>query len=251
MESEDFFELEQRLPYEFKDKNLLIEALSHSSFVNEQSETDLRDNERLEFLGDAVLNLVVGHILMQRYPYLKEGDLSRMRAGLVNESQLAKVACSINLGFHIRLGKGEIQSNGREKNSILANTFEAVIAAIYLDDGFESAFKIITSHFSSLINSIKPPMIYSDYKSQLQEIVQVTHHVVPLYHVIEETGPDHDKTFRVEVKIGEIRKEGVGKSKKVAEQNAAQKALQVIKTKINSTPEKHDQRNETTESGIP
>ena len=239
MEPEDLFELEQKLLYEFKDKDLLIEALSHSSFVNEQAETDLRDNERLEFLGDAVLNLVVGHILMQHYPHLKEGDLSRMRAGLVNESQLAKVARSIDLGFHIRLGKGEIQSNGRGKKSILADTFEAVIAAIYLDDGFESAFKIIATHFFSLVNSTMAPMIHGDYKSQLQEIVQVTHRVVPLYHVIEESGPDHDKTFRVEVKIGEIRKEGVGKSKKMAEQNAAQQALQVLEININSTLERH------------
>lgn len=239
MEPEDLFKLEQKLPYEFKDKNLLIEALSHSSFVNEQSETDIRDNERLEFLGDAVLNLVVGHILMQHYPHLEEGDLSRMRAGLVNESQLAKVARSIDLGFHIRLGKGEVHSNGREKKSILADTFEAVLAAIYLDDGFESAFKIIATHFSSLVKSTMDPMIQSDYKSQLQEIVQVTHRVVPLYHVIEESGPDHDKTFRVEVKIGEIRKEGVGKSKKTAEQNAAQQALQVLKININSTLERH------------
>ena len=169
---------------------------------------------------------------------------------IVNESQLAKVARSISLGSHIRLGKGEIQSNGREKNSILADAFEAVVAAIYLDDGFESVFKIIATHFTSMVNSAKLPMIHNDYKSQLQEIVQVSHHIVPQYHVIEETGPDHDKTFRVEVKIAEIRKEGLGKSKKVAEQNAAQKALQVLKTNVNSAPEKHGHRNETTESDV-
>ena len=118
----------QKLGYYFTDEALISEAFRHSSYVNEQGDSDLRDNEWLEFLGDAVLNLVVGHLLMQRYPEMKEGDLSRMRANLVNESQLAEIARTIDLGSHIMLGKGEVLSNGREKNSILADTFEAVVA---------------------------------------------------------------------------------------------------------------------------
>ncbi len=229
MKQKDLSDFEQKLLYEFINQNLLDEALRHSSFVNEQAIPDMRDNERLEFLGDAVLNLVIGHILMQRYPDLKEGELSRMRANLVNESQLAMIARKMNLGSYIRLGKGEIQTNGREKNSILADTFEAVIAGVYLDGGFDAAFKIIDNHFAFLLNSIMGPASNHDYKSQLQELVQVTHRMTPVYMVVQESGPDHDKTFRVELKVSELRTEGVGKSKKLAEQDAARKALEILK----------------------
>ena len=130
MTQTDLSELNRKLMYEFKNTDLLVESLRHSSFVNEQLDSNLQDNERLEFLGDAVLNLVVGHILMHRYPDLNEGDLSRMRANLVNESQLASIARGIDLGSYIQLGKGEIHSKGWNKKSILANTFEALIAAM-------------------------------------------------------------------------------------------------------------------------
>lgn len=228
VKSTDLFELEQQLQYEFSDKNLLDEALNHSSFVNEQADKDIRDNECLEFLGDAVLNLVIGHILMKRFPRLKEGDLSRMRAMLVNESQLAIIAQMIDLGSYVRLGKGEIQTKGREKKSILADTYEAVIAAVYLDGGFKTVFKIIEANFIDFLESIAAPDTGNDYKSQLQEIVQVTNKVMPHYRVLKERGPDHDKTFEVQVTVGEVQKEGVGKSKKMAEQDAAGKALKVL-----------------------
>ncbi len=175
MAQTDLSEFKRKLCYEFQDTDLLYESLRHSSFVNEQIDADIRDNERFEFLGDAVLNLVVGHMLMQRYPDLTEGDLSRMRATLVNESQLASIARKIDLGSYIQLGKGEIQTKGREKKSILADTFEAVIAAVYLDGGLDAAFKIIDSHFSSLLNSMTTPTTNHDYKSQIQELVQVMH----------------------------------------------------------------------------
>ncbi len=223
-------ELTRKLNYEFKNTDLLIESLRHSSFVNEQLDTDLKDNERLEFLGDAVLNLVVGHILMQRYPDLKEGDLSRMRANLVNESQLAFIARRIDLGFHIQLGKGEIQSEGWNKQSILANTFEALIAAVYIDGGFDAAFKIIDGHFSVLINSVTTPTANHDFKSQIQELVQMEYRFTPIYSVVHESGPDHDKTFRVQLTVGEVRTEGIGKSKKAAEQDAARKGLDILKS---------------------
>jgi len=227
MEHEKLFELTIKLNYKFNNPGLLEEALRHSSFVNEQS-VDLRDNERFEFLGDAVLNLVIGHLLMQRYPDLKEGELSRNRANLVNEYQLAEVALDLNLGVYIQLGKGEIQSNGREKKSILANTLEAVIAAIYLDGGFEAAFSFVSSHFGESLNTIATSMAYNDYKSRLQELVQLTYKVVPVYHVVEESGPDHNKTFIVHLDVKGLDTEGVGKSKKMAEQDAARKALEIL-----------------------
>ncbi len=226
----DLSEFKRKLRYEFKNTDPLDESLRHSSFVNEQTDADISDNERLEFLGDAVLNLVVGHILMQRYPDLAEGDLSRMRANLVNESQLATIARKIDLGSYIQLGKGEIQTKGREKKSILADTLEAVIAAVYLDGGLDAAFNIINNHFTSLLNSMATPTANHDYKSQIQELVQVTHRLIPTYRVIHESGPDHDKTFRVHLKVGELQTEGIGKSKKTAEQDAARKGLDILKS---------------------
>jgi ribonuclease III len=232
MEARDPSGIEQTLQYQFNDKNLLQEALRHSSFVNEFGEPQLRDNERLEFLGDAVLNLIVGHILMRRYPDLKEGDLSRSRANLVNESHLAAMARSFDLGLYIQLGKGEIQTHGREKNSILADTFEALMASIYLDGGFEAAYQIIETNFQPLIEQLHTAANNYDYKSQLQEKVQVEHGSMPDYIIIREDGPDHDKTFRVALKVLNIETEGSGKSKKAAEQDAARSALEVLRDKV-------------------
>jgi len=228
MEARDPSEIEQILQYEFNDKNLLQEALRHSSFVNELGDPQLRDNERLEFLGDAVLNLIVGHILMHRYPDLKEGDLSRSRANLVNESQLATMARSFDLGLYIQLGKGEIQTQGRDKNSILADTFEALMASVYLDGGLEAAYRIIKINFQPLIDHLQDTAGNLDYKSQLQEKVQVEHNSMPDYSIIREEGPDHDKTFWVTLKVIDIETLGSGKSKKAAEQDAARRALEIL-----------------------
>ena len=231
MQTSDHFEIEKNLGYEFRSKQLLDEALRHSSFVNEQPEADLRDNERFEFLGDAVLNLIVGHILMERYPNLKEGDLSRIRANLVNESQLAIIARAIDLGAFIRLGKGEIQTHGSEKNSILAGAFEALIAAVYLDGGFKGVFKIIENIFIPLLDSVNSAIDSYDYKSRLQEWAQEEQGAIPYYKVVREEGPDHDKTFWVLAKVFDVESEGHGKSKKMAEQDAARKALERLKEK--------------------
>lgn len=225
----DLYEFQGKLRYEFKDMNFLVESLRHSSFVNEHPEMDIKDNERLEFLGDAVLNLIVGHMLMQRYPGLKEGDLSRMRANLVNESQLAAIALKIDLGAYLQLGKGEIQTKGWKKKSILANTFEAVVAAVYLDGGFDAIFKMVDSHFSFLLDSVAMSNANHDYKSQIQEFAQLKIHKIPVYTIVHESGPDHDKTFHVRMEVGETRTEGVGKSKKAAEQDAARKGLEILK----------------------
>jgi ribonuclease-3 len=221
--------LTQILQYQFKDEALLHEACRHSSYVNEQGDMDLPDNERFEFLGDAVLNLVVGHILMKRFPEWREGELSRMRASLVNETQLATIARILDLGAHIQLGRGEEQTNGREKSSILANTFEAVVAAVYLDGGFEAAQKFIATHFSDLLETIHTPASGYDYKSRLQEYVQAHQRAMPQYQIINESGPDHDKTFIVQLEVKAFKTEGVGKSKKLAEQDAALNALKILK----------------------
>jgi ribonuclease III len=228
METKDPSGIEQQLQYEFRDKNLLVEALRHSSYVNELADSNLRDNERLEFLGDAVLNLIVGHILMHRYPDIKEGELSRSRANLVNESQLAEMARSFDLGAYIQLGRGEIQTQGREKNSILADTYEAIVAAVYLDGGFDATFKIIEANFLKLINELHSAVNSYDYKSRLQEMLQVGQGTMPKYSIIREEGPDHDKMFWIELKAVDIETQGSGKSKKAAEQDAARKALEIL-----------------------
>ena len=211
-------ELEKKIQYTFTDKAYLHTALCHSSYINEQTDEALMDNEKLEFLGDAVLSLSTGHILMDHFPDLNEGDLSRMRASLVNETRLASIARSIQLGNFLQLGKGEIQTQGYEKNSILADAYEALVAAVYLDQGFDAAFQLVKSHFAPLLHSIAKPAANMDYKSRLQEIVQVSQKSIPSYQIIEESGPDHDKTFVAQLRVKGIVAQGTGKSKKMAEQ---------------------------------
>ncbi len=222
-------ELGKTLGYDFQNRLFLEEALRHSSFVNEQIHTDLRDNERFEFLGDAVLNLVVGHLLMQQNPELNEGDLTKIRANMVNEHQLATIAQSMNLGKYILLGKGEMQTGGDEKSSILADTLEAVIAAVYLDGGYLASFQMIKTHFAHLLESLSEKATPQDFKSQLQEFVQFLQKPSPLYRILDETGPDHDKTFIVQLDVCDTQSQGKGKSKKTAEQDAARKALRILK----------------------
>jgi ribonuclease III len=224
-----FFELEQKIQYFFKNQAFLEESLQHSSWVNENPEKNLRDNERLEFLGDAVVNLVVATCLMDKFPELNEGDLSRIRANLVNESQLADLARNLELGPYLLLGKGELLTNGREKNSILADAFEAVVAAVYLDGGFNDAFSFVQKCFDPLLTDAVSPESNLDFKSRLQEIVQTRQIEMPEYKIIKEIGPDHDKTFHVKIEVFDIVAIGVGKSKKMAEQDAARTALELLK----------------------
>jgi ribonuclease III len=222
--------IEETLGHSFQNPDLLEEALCHRSYVNEQDVEGMRDNERLEFLGDAVLNLIIGHILMERFPLLAEGELSRTRANLVNESRLAQIAANLSLGAHIRLGKGERQSLGRQKKSILADALEAVIAAVYLDGGFQAAFTLVHRLFDRHLRPDRLPTGSHDHKSRLQETLQAVGDPPPGYRVVRESGPDHDKTFHVEVTAGSLSAEGRGKSKKAAEQDAAQKALEMVET---------------------
>ncbi len=220
--------LEKRIAYVFHQPGLLAEALRHRSFVNEQNDTLLSDNEKLEFLGDAVINLAVGHLLMLKCPQFKEGDLSRVRANLVNETRLSAIARKIDLGAHIKLGRGEQLSGGNDKDSILADALEALVAAVYLDGGFEAAFQLVARLFSRCLEKQIETKTDLDYKSRLQEIAQNRLHAVPAYRIVAATGPDHAKVFKAEVKVAGIQAFGQGKSKKAAQQKAARKALDLL-----------------------
>lgn len=217
--------LEKALGYHFRDPHLLDDALRHRSYVNEHPQEGTTDNERLEFLGDAVLNLVVSHMLMRQAPELTEGELSRTRAHLVNESCLAEVARGLQLGSWIQLGRGEAQTGGHDKPSILSDTLEAVLAAVYLDGGFQAAFEVIVRRLGFRWEAVGAPEETVDFKSRLQELVQNQEKAVPAYRVVEESGPDHDKTFVVELRLRQLTAVGAGRSKKAAEQQAAREAL--------------------------
>lgn len=220
----------KRLHYEFNDPELLIQALRHASYVNEQSDPNLKDNERLEFLGDAVLDLAISHLLMELFKDAEEGDLSKYRAMVVAESALHHVALRLGLGDYLLLGRGEEQSQGREKPSILADTLEALLGALYLDAGFEKTIDIVHRLFSPLLKKVGSKVMIRDFKSLLQEFTQQKYKLVPGYRLIQETGPPHDKTFRVVLTLdGKILAEGEGKSKKEAEQKAAREAFFCLK----------------------
>lgn len=222
----DLRELEQRLRCRFRNTELLQLALRHASYVNEQADTSLEDNERLEFLGDAVLDLAVGHLLMEAFPEADEGTLSKFRATLVDEACLCRVALGLHLGEYLLLGKGEEQCRGREKPSILAGAAEALLGALYLDAGFDRTMEIIRELFSPFLERTGTEVMTQDYKSLLQEFTQHEFKCLPSYRLMEESGMPHDRLFRVTVHIsGKTLAEGVGKSKKEAEQKAAQAAL--------------------------
>ncbi|HVO67977.1 MAG TPA: ribonuclease III [Syntrophales bacterium] len=221
--------LQQILAYTFNDINLLDNALIHRSFVNENPAQSYKDNERLEFLGDAVIGLCLSDMLIKKFPDYAEGQLSKLRAYVVNEHSLADLARELNIGDFLLLGKGEEGSGGRTKNSILSNAFEAVAAAIYLDRGFEEVSKFLNRIFAPLIEEGTKSITYRDYKTALQEICQNRFKETPKYTLIRETGPDHDKVFEISLVVaGSITATGMGKSKKEAEQQAAQKALEAI-----------------------
>jgi ribonuclease-3 len=228
--SADLNELNRKLRYTFKEPQLLVLAFQHSSYVNEQTDSNLRDNERLELLGDAVLDLAITHILMELFEDSNEGDLSKYRAAVVNENGLYRVAQELALGDYLLLGKGEEATSGREKPSILADTMEAVLGALYLDAGFDKTKEIIHRLFLPLLKRIDAGKPSNDYKSQLQEYTQEIYKARPEYVLVEESGPAHDKAFRVALLLqGETIAEGEGKSKKEAEQEAAGKAFECLK----------------------
>ena len=228
-------DLQRVLQYQFRGPHTLHQALVHRSFAHENPQYEQADNETLEFLGDAVLGLAVSHLLLERFPNFNEGDLSRLRSSIVNERELAKLALSLNLGDYLLLGKGEELTGGRQKSSLLADTVEAVLAAIYLDGGLETAIDVVKRLFCAYFDEERdgdPLKAWDkDYKTQLQELTQARLKLTPAYVLETEEGPDHDKTFYVSVALdGRILAQGSGKSKKEAQQEAARQALEKLDT---------------------
>jgi ribonuclease-3 len=218
-------ELQQRISYTFREAVLLERALTHKSFANENRLSE--DNERMEFLGDAVLGLIVSEQLMTVWPRASEGDLSRLRAGVVSEQSLSAVARAIDLGQFLRLGRGEEQTGGRNKDSLLANALEALVASLYLDGGIGEAAGFVRRHFAERFSLLQAAGGATDHKTALQELCQERLKVLPEYRITSETGPDHEKRFTVELSVrGEPVSRGTGRSKKEAEQVAAREALE-------------------------
>ena len=218
-------DLETAIGYRFSNISLLQNALAHSSYANERWHDSLKSNERLEFLGDSVLGMLVAEHLYRSFPNRPEGELTRMRADMVCERSLAVIAAKIGLGNHLLLGKGEEQGGGRNRDSILADAVESVIAACYLDGGMNAARQFVDRF---VLDHVPVKGLHNmDYKTALQEQVQQKRNQVLAYVLVEETGPDHDKHFRVEVTLnGQVIGTGVGSSKKRAEQDAARVALE-------------------------
>jgi ribonuclease-3 len=217
----DLTRLQNELGYSFSETDLLTRALTHVSYGRGKQDGH---NETLEFLGDAVLDLAVSDLLMRRFPEKTEGDLSKMRASLVNAAALAEKATQLNLGESLRMGKGEERSGGRKKKSILAGVFEALLGAVYWDGGYEPARRIVERYFAPDIQ--EKTLGQQDYKTRLQEISQMLFHEPPVYKLVAESGPDHEKRFVTEIFVGgKLLGRGEGKSKKQAEQEAARQAL--------------------------
>lgn len=219
----NFEELESTLGYKFKNKKLIIEALTHKSYKQPY------DNERLEFLGDAVLDLIVGEYLYMKFSKSDEGKLSKIRASLVNETGFDKLARSIDLGKYIFLSNAEENNGGREKPSLLSNAFEAIMGAIYLESGLDTVKSIAIGLIEKNYDDISLDSLFRDYKTTLQELTQARFGITPEYHVIASRGPDHKKEFELAVVIeGKEYARAIGKSKKIAQQEAAQAAIELL-----------------------
>ena len=225
-------ELESKLFYQFKDPAILQLALSHKSHANEgrkrgisKEEFVTLHNERLEFLGDSVLGLIITDLLSEKFPHADEGKLSKMRSSLVKEETLARLARTLELGRFLLLGKGEDGTQGRDKDSILSSTYEALLGAIYLDGGFASAHKAASRHFETLLQDASGFSASHDTKTQLQELCQSRFRKSPTYKVVSEAGPDHEKEFEVMVSVANFERYGKGRNKKEAEQIAARYLL--------------------------
>ena len=226
---EDFERLYRNLGYQFKNIAHLCHALTHRSFMNELAELGLDDNEKLEFLGDSILGLVISEFLYHRFPHFNEGEMSRVKSHVVSEPFLADLAREIELGDFIFLGKGEAASGGHEKNSLLSDGYEALIAAIYLDGGMDAAKGFLMRCFQKRIETIIANQHILDHKSLFQEYAQEHFGATPRYKLRQIIGPDHDKTFEVELMIKkDVFSVGSGKSKKEAEQSAAKAALDKV-----------------------
>ena len=219
-------DFENQIGYHFKNQGLLRQALTHSSYANERHMKKLSDNERLEFLGDAVLEIISSEFLYRNYPDVPEGQLTKLRASIVCEPTLALCTKELKLGEYLYLGRGENQTGGRTRKSILSDALEAVIGAIYLDGGFANAKEFVSKY---ILKDIEHKQLFYDSKTILQEVVQGEHEKLR-YELVGESGPDHDKSFSVEVWIGNQKiSEGCGHTKKAAEQEAAYQALIMLR----------------------
>ncbi len=213
----------------FKNKNLIKTAWTHSSYANENRQKNLSYNERLEFLGDSVLSLITSEYLYKNFSHMPEGDLTKIRAALVCEKSLYEFAKEVDLGSYLYLGKGETATNGRNRSSILADAFEATLAALYLDGGYENAKKFCLPFIEESVEKAINGLMFKDYKTSLQEIVQKNKGEILTYKLEKEEGPDHDKKFYINVYLNSnIIGKGIGRTKKDAEQNAAKEALELM-----------------------
>jgi ribonuclease-3 len=221
--------VEQRCGIRFLRPRTAVAALTHRSYVNEHPGEGLDDNERLEFLGDAVIDLAVSHRLMERFPEASEGELSKMRAAVVDEPGLAGLARAVELGPLLRLGRGEELTGGRDKPSLLADAMEAVVAAVYLEGGLPAVLGLVDRYLGSVFDQASAGTLDRDYKTQLQELAQSRFRLAPRYQVVAELGPDHAKKFEVAVELrGEVVGRATGRSKKDAEQAAARQAIETL-----------------------
>jgi ribonuclease-3 len=227
---QEFDALEARINYRFRDRGLLEHALTHKSKAHEDPSGGVTDNESLEFLGDAVLGLVVAEALFRSFPHFTEGQKSKIKANLVSTASLAELAEQLGLGEHMILGRGEEKTGGRRKQALLADTCEALIAAIYIDGGLEPARQFLVREFGVAIEQARQPEYFGrDHKSRLQERLQALGRPLPAYRVAGEVGPDHRKLFHVEVVVGDdVLAQGVGRTKKDAEQEGAKLALEAL-----------------------
>ena len=233
----DVSAIERAIGYSFKDRSLLESSLTHPSFAHENPSADTTDNQRLEFLGDAVLGLVIARELYDRYPELPEGHMSRIKSALVCEDTLAVIATRLNLGDCLLLGRGETSSGGGKKASILSDGCEALFAAVYLDGGYEAIVPVIGQLFADMFEEARQGSLVSDYKTALQEHAQSSGDYRPAYRVVERSGPAHDRLFRVVVALGgKDLAEGLGRSKKEAEKAAAGAAIKLLKGAEKRTP---------------
>lgn len=222
-------EFEKMLGISFKRREHLKRALMHKSYANENKYPATDHNERYEYLGDAVLELAISQMLFHAFQNHPEGELSKLRAAIVNEEKLAELALEIKLGDFLYLGKGEDRTGGRSKHSLLSDAFEAVLGAVFLDRGFDKAVKVINKHFKKVIEEIGGKGFERDFKTRLQEVVQGRFRTIPRYKLSRELGPDHNKIFEVHLYIsGEHVSSGCGASKKAAEQDAARQALEKL-----------------------
>lgn len=224
-----FDELQQALGFTFTRRALLEEALTHSSYLNEHPNEEVKDYERLEFLGDAVLDFLTGEMLFNRFPDLSEGELTRLRSALVRMESLAELARAMNLGSAIRMGKGEARNGGRERMSTLCRTFEALVGAIYVDQGLERVREFVIPRLTAMQHQVIEQALAKDARSRLQEWSQAEHGLTPAYQVLSVDGPDHERQYLVEVRLKDIRvANGTGKSILLASQQAAVNALKRI-----------------------